>query len=430
MNGVNGASYLITFVPKENRRRSIWQIMDAVYAQTTRTGPGIGRLAPKEMGADVMASNAAPVELVVTGPDLRTLHDIAEKIANVARQVSGMVQVSTSSSMQQPETQIDVNRTLASQIGLSPQQVDEQAYYATHGGYTTEFFNPSNVRHDTILVRYAGSERSSPAQLPYVQIVGSEGQAVPLTEIASLRQATGPTLIENDQLRRSVSVLGYYRKGSRGEMSLFNDTLMAALATVPLPQGYAIAMRGDMTEMMQSFDRLLNAMKIALVFIFLLLVVQFRSVVQPLVMLLAIPLQLLGMLVGLMLAHQNFSTVSILGIVVANGMAVSNAILLLDLIIRNRASGMSRDEAILAAGPVRLEPILMTTIVSLIVLIPVAFFPKTGIDAYSPLATVIIGGVGLSTILTLFVVPVLHALFDEWSERFRAWRAMRMEANA
>jgi HAE1 family hydrophobic/amphiphilic exporter-1 len=111
-------------------------------------------------------------------------------------------------------------------------------------------------------------------------------------------------------------------------------------------------------------------------------------------------------------------------------MAVSNAILLLDLVIRNRASGMSRDEAILAAGPVRLEPILMTTIVSLIVLIPVAFFPKTGIDAYSPLATVVIGGVGLSTVLTLFVVPVLYALFDEWGERLRAWRALRGEANA
>ncbi len=430
MNGVNDASYLVTFVPKEQRSRSIWQIMDAVYAQTVSSVPGIRRLALKEMGADVMASNAAPVELVVTGPDLGTLHGIAENIANVARGVPGLVQVSTSSSMQQPETEIDVNRTLASQIGLSPQQVDEQAYYATHGGYTAEFFNPSNVRHDTILVRYAGTERSSPAQLPYVQIVGGDGQTVPLISIAALRQTVAPTLIEHDQLRRSVSVLGYYRKGSRGEMTLFNDALMAATATVALPQGYSIAMRGDMTEMMQSFDRLLNAMKIALVFIFLLLVVQFRSIAQPIVMLFAIPLQLLGMLLGLLLAHQSFSTVSILGIVVANGMAVSNAILLLDLVIRNRGLGMSRDEAILDAGPVRLEPILMTTIVSLIVLIPVAFFPKTGIDAYSPLATVVIGGVGLSTILTLFVVPVLYALFDEWGERFRARRALRSEANA
>jgi len=138
------------------------------------------------------------------------------------------------------------------------------------------------------------------------------------------------------------------------------------------------------------------------------------------VMLLAIPLELLGVFGGLLLAHQNFSTVSILGIVVANGMAVSNAILLLDLILHNRAKGMSCPQAILAAGPVRLRPILMTTIVSLVVLIPVAFFPKTGIDAYSPLATVIIGGLTVSTVLTLFVGPVLYAALDDSGVRLRA----------
>jgi HAE1 family hydrophobic/amphiphilic exporter-1 len=153
-----------------------------------------------------------------------------------------------------------------------------------------------------------------------------------------------------------------------------------------------------------------------------LLLAQFRSLTHPLVMLLAIPLELLGVFGGLLLAHQNFSTVSILGIVVANGMAVSNAILLLDLILRKRADGLSRTEAILEAGPIRLRPILMTTIVSLVVLIPVAFFPKTGIDAYSPLATVIIGGLTISTVLTLFVVPVLYAAFDDLSARLRRQR--------
>jgi HAE1 family hydrophobic/amphiphilic exporter-1 len=140
-------------------------------------------------------------------------------------------------------------------------------------------------------------------------------------------------------------------------------------------------------------------------------------------MLLAIPLQLLGIFGGLLLAHQNFSTVSILGIVVVNGMAVSNAILLLDLILRERSAGHSRREAILAAGPIRLRPILMTTIVSLVVLVPVAFFPKTGIDAYAPLATVIIGGLSISTVLTLFVVPTLYAELDALGERWRGRHA-------
>ncbi len=414
MNGVNDASYLITFMPKEQRRRSIWQIMDAVYGQMIQTVPGIRRLALKEMGSDVMASNDAPVDLLITGPNLRSLHDIADKAAALASRAPGLVQVSTSSAMQQPQEVINVDRTMASQIGLSPEQVDEQAYYAMHGGNTTGFYNPENVRHTTILIRYASAERSTPMDLRYVQIVGADGQIVPLSAIATIRQTDAPTLIERDGLRRSVSVLGYYRKGSRGEMTLFNDAEMAALAQIPLPQGYSIEMRGDMTEMMQSFARLLNAIKIAILFIFLLLVAQFRSFLQPLVMLLAIPLQLFGIFAGLLLAHQSFSTVSILGIVVANGMAVSNAILLLDLIVRKRREGLERKDAILWAGPVRLSPILMTTIVSLIVLAPVAFFPKTGVDAYSPLATVIIGGVAVSTVLTLFVIPVLYDVLDEF----------------
>ena len=413
MNGVNDASYLITFKPKEDRKRSIWQIMDAAYAQAQRTIPGIRRLALKEMGADVMTSNEAPVEILLYGPDRNVLYHLAKVVADQAKQIPGLYEVSTSSAYTQPEQDLIVDRTRASEIGLTPQQVQQQAYYALHGGLTTEYFNPANLRHDTILVRYAQDQRNRTGDIADVQIVGANGQVVPLSAVAHIERSVGPSLIEHDGLRNSVSVLGFYRRGGPGEMDLDMNILMRGMAAVPFPQGYGMEMRGDMTEMMQSFSRLLGAMEVAILFVFLLLVAQFRSLVQPLVMLFAIPLQLLGMFTALLLAHENFSTVSILGIVVANGMAVSNAILLLDLIIRKRKEGMTRRKAILYAGPVRLEPILMTTIVSLIVLFPVAFFPKTGIDAYSPLATVIIGGLSISTVLTLFVVPVLHDIFDE-----------------
>ena len=380
-----------------------------------------------------MASNNAPVEILLYGPDRSELYRLAGAVADRARSVPGLYEVATSSSLTQPEASIIVDRTRAAQIGLTPADVQAQAYYALHGGLTTEYFNPANLRHDTILVRYTEDQRNRTGDIANVQIVGASGQVVPLGAVAIVERAAGPSLIEHDGLRPSVSVLGFYRKGGPGEMNLDMSVLMGGMAAVPFPQGYGMEMRGDMTEMMQSFDRLLNAMKIAMLFIFLLLVVQFRSIVQPLVMLLAIPLQLLGMFAGLLLAHQSFSTVSILGIVVANGMAVSNAILLLDLILRKRKEGMSRRDAILFAGPVRLEPILMTTIVSLAVLVPVAFFPKTGIDAYAPLATVIIGGLSISTVLTLLVVPVLHDALDDlpvWLRSLRKPTSMTEPADA
>jgi HAE1 family hydrophobic/amphiphilic exporter-1 len=427
MNGVNAASYTITFVPQEERKRTIWQIMDAVYGQAMTTIPGIRRLALNPMGSDVMATTNAPVELLLSGPDQVELHRLADKVTDIARKVPGLVQTAASTTLAQPEENIVVDRTRASQIGLMPSDVLMQAYFATHGGLTAEYFNPENLRHDTILVRYSYQDRATSGDLSRVQIVGKDGQVVPLMAVARIVRAEAPTAIEHDSLRRTVSVLGYYRKGGRGEMALDTDVVMGATAQVPFPIGYGIEMRGDMTEMMSSFQRLLSAMAIAVVFIYLLLVAQFRSFVQPLVMLLAIPLQFLGVFGALVLAHQNFSTVSILGIVVANGMAVSNAIILLDLIIRKRAEGMPRDAAILEAGPIRLRPIMMTTIVSIIVLAPVAFFPKTGVDAFSPLATVIIGGFGISTLLTLFIVPVLHATFDDVAEWWRRRGARPVE---
>ncbi len=416
MNGVNDASYMITFKSKGQRHRSIWQLMDALYARATTTIPGIRRLELKEMGADVMASNDAPVEVLVYGPNRKELYHLADIVARQAKKIPGLYEVSTSSSYTQPQRDLIVDRTRASQIGLTTRDVQEQAYYALHGGLTTGYFNPPNVRHDTILVRYADGQRRRTNDIAAVQIVGKGGQIVPLDAIARIERSVGPSLVEQDGLQNGVSVLGFYRRGGPGEMALDMDILQRGMAAVAFPRGYGMKMRGDMTEMAVSFNRLLGAMAVAVLFVFLLLVAQFRSFVQPLVMLFSIPLQLLGMFAALLLAHQNLSTVSILGIVVANGMAVSNAILLLDLIIRKRKEGMRRRDAILYAGPIRLQPILMTTIVSLIVLVPVAFFPKTGIDAYSPLATVIIGGLSISTVLTLFVVPVLHDLFDDLPE--------------
>ncbi|MHB8199148.1 MAG: efflux RND transporter permease subunit [Vulcanimicrobiaceae bacterium] len=419
MNEVNDASYTITFNTKGQRRRSIWQIMDAIYARAMTTIPGIRRLELNAMGADVMASNSAPVSMLLYGPNRKELYHLADVVANQAKQIPGLYEVSTSSSYTQPQQNLIVDRTRASELGLTPADVQQQAYYALHGGLTTGYFNLPNVRHDTILVRYAKEQRNRTNDISAVQIVGKDGQVVPLSAIAHVERSVGPSLIEQDGLRNSVSVLGYYRRGGPGEMALDMSILTRGMAAVAFPQGYGMKSRGDMTEMTVSFKRLLGAMEVAILFIFLLLVAQFRSVIQPLVMLFAIPLQLLGMFTALLLAHQSFSTVSILGIVVANGMAVSNAILLLDLIIRKRKEGMARRDAILYAGPVRLRPILMTTIVSLIVLVPVAYFPKTGIDAYSSLASVIIGGLSISTVLTLIVVPVLHDLFDDLPEWWR-----------
>ncbi len=413
MGSVNSAAIMITLVDSSKRRRDIWKVIDGVRDEAVRTIPGIRRLAIKEMGADVMASSAAPIQVIFFGPDLEKLSEMGEQARKLAESIPGFHQVTTSWAQTLPQLHVVVDRARAEEIGLTVGDVADQAYYALKGGLTNEFYRLDNKRQFTILLRYRGDQRRDRGDLEQVKIVGRKGEVVPLASVARIEERRGPTLIEHDNFRRVVSVLGYYRKGGPPSMQLSMDLLMAAHEKIAFPPGYGVELRGDMTQMEESFQRLLRGLYLAVIFMFLLLVAQFRSLLEPFTMIFSLSLMLTGILGGLLLAHQTFSTVSILAVVILTGMMMTVAVLMLDLVLRLRAEGLPRDEAILTAAPIRLRPILMTSLISIVVLIPVAFFPRTGIDAYAPLATVTIGGLAMGTLLALFVVPVLHTYTDD-----------------
>jgi HAE1 family hydrophobic/amphiphilic exporter-1 len=420
MGAVNAAGMMVTLTDSSKRKRSIWEVIDGVQHEAVRTIPGIRRLAIKEMGADVMASSAAPIQVILFGPDLGKLSELGEQTRRLAEEIPGFYQISTSWADTLPQLHVVVDRARAQEIGLSVEEVADQAYYALKGGLTNEFYRLDNKRQFTILVRYKGDQRRDAADLQQVKIVGKKGEVVPLASVARIEEQRGPTLIEHDNFRRVVSVLGYYRKGGPPSMELSMELLMAAHGTLDFPPGYGIELRGDMTQMEESFGRLLRGLYLAIIFMFLLLVAQFRSLVEPFNMIFSLSLMLTGILGGLLLAHQAFSTVSILAVVILSGMMMTVAVLMIDLIMRLRAEGAPRDEAILTAGPVRLRPIVMTSLITIVALIPVAFFPRTGIDAYAPLATVVIGGLAIGTVLALFVVPVIHTYTDDLANLVRA----------
>jgi len=413
MPGVNFATFMITLSDKDDRKRTIWDVMDAVQIEATETIPGIRRLQIKEMGSDVMASSQAPISILVTGPDMSIVSRLAEETADIARQTHGIHQVATDWSLSKPDWEINIDPRRAQEIGLTPAQIADQAYYSATGALTNEYYRLPNIRQRTILVRYDEPQRRDPRDLLLMTVTTPDGRQVPLKSVASLEYREAPTVISHDQMRRAITVMGYYRKGEPPSMDVSMDAMMKAMAKLNWPPGYSIEMRGDMTQMMDAFGRLFAGLQLALLFIFLVLVAQFRGFAQPLQMIFSLPLELSGVFFALWLAHQAFSSVSIMAVIILTGMDITTAILLIDQILRHRRAGLPRDEAIVKACPERLRPILMTSVITIIVMLPVSIAPKTGMDAYSPLGTVIVGGLIVGTILSLLDIPIMHAYVDD-----------------
>jgi HAE1 family hydrophobic/amphiphilic exporter-1 len=393
-----------------------------VEAEARHTIPGIRRIAMQAMGVDVMATSASPVQIAVYGEDLNVLHRLAHQVLQIAQETPGFIMPHTSSTLTQPEYQLKIDRRRAEELGLNVANISEQARYALQGGYTQQYYNRPNLRVNPILVRYGQQDRGNQGDLAATYLTTPNGQQVPLNSVATLEQRQGPSLVEHVNGRRVVYVNGFYRKNSPASMDLSMAVAMRAGAELDFPPGYGLDSMGDMTDMMIEFGRLLKGLVISLVLIYLMLVVQFRSFIQPFNMMLSIPLELAGVLGGLLLAGQNLSTVSILGIIILSGVDVAGAILIIDLVLLMRQEGVPKDVALRQAGPIRLKPLLMTVIISLVPIGGLAFFPGTGMDAYSPIAIVTLGGLSISTLLTLVVIPVMYSLVDDaelWCSRFR-----------
>ncbi len=421
---VNSAAMMITFSDKTERERTIFELVDLIHDEALKQYPeDIRRIQVKEMGSDVMATAQAPISILVHGKDLNILDQMGQQLAGLVKDIPGLVQVATDWTMGLPENHVNIDTRKAQEFGLTPKEISQQLYYALRGGYTDEFFRPPNIRQDTILVRYEDTQRRpNDVDLEEAYLVNKQGQSVPLKSVATIEKRNAPTVVSHDGIRRIITVLGYYRPGGAPSMDLTMASIQKAVANMNFPPGYGLEVRGDMTQMMDSFKRLLWGLLLAVVMMYLVLVGQFKGWIQPFQMILSLPMMMTGVLIGLLVMNQHFSTVSIMALIVLTGMNITTAILMIDMINKHREAGLPRMEAIQQGAVDRMRPILMTTITTCIVMVPVSIFPKTGMDAYSPLGTVVLWGLLSGTFLSILVVPVMHSLIDdvaEWLQRRR-----------
>ena len=352
----------------------------------------------------------ADVAVKIRGQELDSLVKVADQVLLRIRDLPRIADARIDLQLTQPELEIEVNRAAAARYGLSVTQVADAIEAYLRGSETdrpyTEFSEKIDIR-----VRLPEGERQALADVMMLTLDG-----VPIRELVTAREGYGPVEIRRSEQNRTVQVLADIQGGG---IASAVESIEAAVADVPLPPLTAMKVGGQNEEMRESFRSLLFAFGLALFLVFLIMAAKFESLVQPIVVLVSVPLAAIGAVAALALAGDGLNAMSGIGLVILIGIVVNDAIIKVDFINQKRAEGATKRHAILEAGRLRLRPIIMTTITTVFGLLPMALGWGAGADLRAPLAVAVIGGLISATFLTLIVVPVVYSLLVSPAESVR-----------
>ena len=414
--GVDQALVYVKLVPKADRALSQDSLGNMLRGELQRIGGA--RVSVYTSGFGGVQKQ---IQIQFRGPDVAALTRFAEQAAAVARTVPGAVDVGLSTRGQMPELEVEVNRPLAGSLGITVGQVAQSLRPAFAGLKAADWVDPSGQTRD-VTVRLAPQARTNVtdlARLPLVLGAGPNGAPVtiPLGQIATIRQGLGPAQIDHLNREKVVSVEANTQ--GRALSEVLRD-MNARIATLQLPPGVHITQGAQAQDQAQVFVDIFIALGVALLLMYLILVVQFGSFLDPIPILVSLPLSLIGVVLALLVTGSTVNIMSLIGVILLMGIVAKNAILLLDFAKWARERGMPLREALIEAGRIRLRPIIMTTLALIAGMIPVAIGSGEGADFRAPLGRAVIGGTITSTLLTLLVIPTVYEMLETWKERLVA----------
>ena len=413
--GVDIGSVYIRMKPKAERsisqnafgirlRRELRAVGDATAYLLEAGGPGGGQ---------------KPLQLQLQGDDDRMLSQLSDSIARIVRTVPGAVDVGLSTKGQKPELKVTINRGLAGSLGVTVGQIAQALRPAFAGVDAGNWVDPTGETR-YVRVRLPAALRESPADLARVPIVlqGPSGPTVtPLGQVATIGASEGPAQIDHLNRKRVVTI-GANIEGSIGNVS---RAVQGKLASFRMPEGYVLNSGGQAKDQAEVFGSIFTALGIAVMLMYLILVVQFGSFLDPLAILSSLPLSLIGVVLALLVTRDTLNIMSLIGVILLMGIVAKNAILLIDFAKwTHEQKHLPMRDALIEAGAIRLRPILMTTLALIAGMIPVALGRGEGADFRSPLGRAVIGGTITSTVLTLFVIPTVYEILDAWREKVAA----------
>ena len=353
-----------------------------------------------------------PIEIALHGDDLQQLQKLSQQITGIVKNVVGTRQVMNNMEAGRPELQLRLDRERLSQYGLTAAQVSQLIKIAGDGQVATTMEDSG----DSVDVRLILNKtaRADTKALENLFVTGTGGIQVPLTQVAEFVDTVGPSSIQRDGQSRVAYIYGDF---SGRDLGSITKEIQAKVNEMEIPPGYTVKFGGQQEDMAKSFNSLGIALILALLLVYMVMASQFESLLYPFVIMFSIPLSITGVVLSLFLTGRSFSVPAYIGIIMMCGIVVNNAIVLVDYVNTLKKQGLSRDEAILTAGPVRLRPILMTALCTVFGLIPLALGLGQGSETQAPMATVVIGGLLVSTFLTLIIIPVVYTLLDDAGQK-------------
>ncbi len=402
----NKGSIMVKLVEPKERSYSQGQIME--YArQQLKDFPNVN-IGVTEVNYVGGGWRMYKIQFSIQGPELDKLQEYSQKIMEKLKQDGRFVDIDTTYKTGKPELSIYVDRDKAADLGVSVFDI-ASAVRVLVGGETATEYKEAGDRYD-VVIRLKKNQRLSAEDLQQITLRNFDGNLVKLANVVRIDEETGPLSINHKSRQREVTILANLEGIVLGEAM---EVVEKYAQELNMPATYDTSWTGEADIMVESFKHLITALFLAVILVYMILASQFESFLHPFTIMLSLPLSLVGAFIALLLAGYTISIFSFIGIIMLMGLVTKNAILLVDFTNRLKGRGLATKEALLEAGPIRLRPILMTTLAMIFGMLPIALGFGHGAESRAPMAVCVVGGLITSTVLTLVLVPVVYSLLDQ-----------------
>jgi HAE1 family hydrophobic/amphiphilic exporter-1 len=407
----------------DDRHASSFEYMDRVRQALARDVPELTTYFQSGGMVDAILNQGvpAPIDVQVSGSNLEAAYGGAAVLAGKIRAVPGVSDVYIPQDLDYPSLQLDVDRVRASELGLNQREIVNNVITAlTSNGMIAPSYwiDPKSGNDYLLTVQYPEGQLRSLTDLRQIPLRASDAAApTPLDAVTRISRFSAPTEIDHYQIQRTFDV---YVNPATEDLGRVGKAVRDIVSGTTMAEGVHVAVRGMIQSMNQSFSSFAFGLILSLVLLYLILVAQFRSFTDPVLILLAVPTGLMGVLLTLVATGTTLNVMSLMGVIMMVGIVVSNSILIVEFAHRLEEDGLAVREAIVASCRIRLRPILMTSLATIIGLLPMALKLGTGSEQYAPLARAIIGGLIVSVVLTVFIVPAAYFLFYGGREKHAA----------